>query len=318
MRLVAFLILSVFTLALFVMTLFSSLRDEPLLFPIILAVTVLLVHSFYSEFRNILKSQKKPNLSKGFQLFLATIVGAIASYLLNVYLGLGAVVAAAAVGMTGASLISEYSIPLYCGSFVGMVSPVVLHDFGHVFIASIIAGILFVLSETVYESVGGKLGTIAFSSWVILSYLSKVELIKGEKFSWETSVETFVFSIIGVLLTYLLSVRLKKNTVASSSAISLFAGLVFPVLYPESGTMMASAMMCASFVGMSSKKVIKNELGALLSGIIMGVVFFYSVEHFGGAGGKLGTIAFGSALSIRSMHILLEKSSNRLHIISRN
>jgi hypothetical protein len=33
----------------------------------------------------------------------------------------------------------------------------------------------------------------------------------------------------------------------------------------------------------------------------MGIMFIYSANHFGGAGGKLGTLAFGSVASSRGL-----------------
>ncbi|RKX49205.1 MAG: hypothetical protein DRP32_05600 [Thermotogae bacterium] len=309
MRLMAFFILSAFTLILFLMTLFSSFADEPFLFPVLLLLVILTVFSMQNEFKKQLKEQKiHHSESVSLLILLATVAGALMSYLLNIYFGLGAVVAASLVGIVGSSLAKKYSVPIYCGSFVGMISPKVLHDFTHVLMASFIAGILFILSQKVYKGIGGKLGAIAFSSWILLSWLSKVELVKGNKISMMTGLYIFIFSVIGVLLTHILSIRLKKDIVASSSAVSLIAGLVFPVVYPDSGSTIAAATMCASFVGMSSKRIVRHELDALLSGTIMGILFLMSVEHFGGAGGKLGTIAFGSALCLKGMHDLRGKT----------
>ncbi|OAA31638.1 hypothetical protein AT15_06075 [Kosmotoga arenicorallina S304] len=301
MHLIAFSILSVFTMALFLMTLFSSLAGEFFLFPVLLFLSVLLVFSMQKEFKNELKRLKNSVASNSFPVLLVTVAGALLSYILNVYLGLGAVVAASVVGLVGASLVKKYAVPIYCGSFVGMVSPEVLHDFTHVLLASFIAGVLYILAQEVYKGVGGKLGAIAFSSWVLLSMFSDVELITGSSISFRTGLYIFIYSIAGVLLTHVLSVRLDRNIVASSSAVSLIAGLVFPVVYSDSGSTIAAATMCASFVGMSSKKILRHEFDALLSGAMMGIFFLMSVEHFGGAGGKLGTIAFGSALSLKGL-----------------
>lgn len=301
MQLIAFSILSIFTMALFLMALFSSLAGEFFLFPILLFLTVLLVFSMQKEFKNELKRSKNSLPSNSFLVLLVTVTGALLSYILNVYLGLGAVVAASVVGLIGSSLVKKYAGPIYCGSFVGMVSPEVLHDFTHVLLASFIAGVLYILSQEVYKGVGGKLGAIAFSSWILLSMFSNVKLIKGSSISFRTGLYIFLYSIAGVLLTHVLSVRLDRNIVASSSAVSLVAGMVLPVIYPEIGNTIAAATMCASFVGMSSKKILRHEYDALLSGAMMGIFFLMSVEHFGGAGGKLGTIAFGSALSLKGL-----------------
>ena len=39
----------------------------------------------------------------------------------------------------------------------------------------------------------------------------------------------------------------------------------------------------------------------LAAGIICGFVFIYSSPHLGGAGGKLGTIAFGSVIALKGI-----------------
>jgi hypothetical protein len=46
----------------------------------------------------------------------------------------------------------------------------------------------------------------------------------------------------------------------------------------------------------------------LLVALFAGVVFIFSTPHMGGAGGKLGTIAFGSVLSVVGYQKILRKS----------
>jgi hypothetical protein len=49
---------------------------------------------------------------------------------------------------------------------------------------------------------------------------------------------------------------------------------------------------------MSSKERIPNEFYMILTGIICAITFVYTFSYLGGAGGKLGTIAFGSVIVV--------------------
>jgi hypothetical protein len=110
-----------------------------------------------------------------------------------------------------------------------------------------------------------------------------------------------LFSIGAAVLTYSLSIRLKNGPVFASSLVSLLGGLLLPAFGAEKAAVMAAVVMAASFVGMSSGEKMKSEASVLFSGLIMGIMFIYSANHFGGAGGKLGTLAFGSVVSSRGL-----------------
>lgn len=107
-------------------------------------------------------------------------VGAVASYLLNIYGGLGSVLAA---GITGtiASFIPEINkesrylekLPtaIYCGVFVGMSSSEIVPSIGFVTAAGTLAGIFLMLTKNLFLGIGGKLGTVAFGGVIIVSLL---------------------------------------------------------------------------------------------------------------------------------------------------
>ncbi|MDD5683699.1 MAG: hypothetical protein PHO82_10265, partial [Mesotoga sp.] len=222
-------------------------------------------------------------------------------YFANIYLGLGAIIAASLVGLVGAAVVKEYAVEVYCGAFVGMVSPDVLHDFGHIVIAGAIAGTVFFLTRDVFKGYGGKLGTIAFSSWILVSTSSRCRLLDVLVEFRHFGISIMLFSIGAAVLTYSLSIRLKNGPVFASSLVSLLGGLLLPAFGAENAAVMAAVVMAASFVGMSSGEKLKSEASVLFSGLIMGIMFIYSANHFGGAGGKLGTLAFGSVVSSRGL-----------------
>jgi hypothetical protein len=109
----------------------------------------------------------------------------------------------------------------------------------------------------------------------------------------------------GVLFTYALNVRFNRSPVMSSGIVGLAGGLLLPILHPKFGSVLASMVICASFAGMSSKERVPNELYAITVGLVCALVFMYSAPHFGGAGGKLGTIAFGSVMAISALRRVL-------------
>ncbi|RFZ90625.1 hypothetical protein D0C36_16810 [Mucilaginibacter conchicola] len=103
-------------------------------------------------------------------------IGAITSYWLNHTLGLGPVIAAGIVGTT-ASFVpainkrSDYlkHLPpaVYCGAFIGMSNLKVANGFLFVLAASVFAAIGLVLSKSLFNGMGGRLGLVAFSGVVI-------------------------------------------------------------------------------------------------------------------------------------------------------
>jgi lipopolysaccharide export LptBFGC system permease protein LptF len=108
-----------------------------------------------------------------------------------------------------------------------------------------------------------------------------------------------------------LSIRLKNGPVLASGIVSLAGALLLPTIHGENATTLSAVVMAASFVGMSSKKRLKNELEVLLSGAIMGILFVYSVNHFRGAGGKLGILAFASVVSANGIFFLIKQIAHR-------
>jgi len=110
---------------------------------------------------------------------------------------------------------------------------------------------------------------------------------------------------VAAVVTYWLSVDLGRGPVMASSIVGLLGGLVLPALVPEGGPLLAVVVICASFTGMSSRQRIPHHLWMTLAGMATGLVFIYSLPVLGGAGGKLGTIAFGASMGTWAFRTLL-------------
>jgi len=101
-----------------------------------------------------------------------------------------------------------------------------------------------------------------------------------------------------------------------SAIVGLLGSLFLPVLHPERGGLLAVMAICASFAGMSAPERVPNEGLIALAGLFTALIFMFTSPYLGGAGGKLGTIAFGSVSSIQGMlavfHVLKKNISAKL------
>lgn len=104
----------------------------------------------------------------------SVLAGTIITYSIQYYLGINAILSASIVGLIASftEKKSKYILatPIYCGAFVGMTNPSINIPFFAISSIGLIAGCLFYLGKNFYGGIGGKLGTIAFSS-VIASIL---------------------------------------------------------------------------------------------------------------------------------------------------
>lgn len=108
-------------------------------------------------------------------------IGAVICYLLNTSTDLGSVLS---VGITGAfasflpavdkesEYFSKLPAAIYCGAFIGMSSVKIAPSIGFVIAAGILAGLFFMLSKNLFVGIGGKFGSIAFGSMVIISLIN--------------------------------------------------------------------------------------------------------------------------------------------------
>lgn len=260
-----------------------------------------LAYGFYLERGAVTAPSKGPLFpTKDLYLFISVVAGASASYWLSVNVKLGAVVAAALVGVIAGLVAPSYAVPLYCGGFVGMASPKVL-DMSQLLLAAAVAGVVYVLAQDVFNGFGGKLGTIACAGCIVSAAICGKALLSSQVPVWDVGQQIILTSVIASVLTYLVNVKMGKGAVIASGLVGLVGGLVLPVAFPATGATLATACICASFAGMSSKARIANEALMAVAGALVGLVFMYSSPYLGGAGGKLGTTAFGSVIVVNAV-----------------
>ena len=314
---IGFGVLSFFTLVLYGVSLFNlyaiNVGYMLLFFVFILFTFVTIIHEFRQTRHQ--HSNKYPLVSKAaLFVFVTTTLGALLAFGFNAYLGLGGVLASGIVGLIGAYFFKPYAVGIFCGSFLGMTSPELFYGLTYI-VAALLVGLLFVLAQDVWNGYGGKLGTIALSGAMIVSIVSGTDFLETEPF---TNLEAFlivVFSIIGALLTYILNVRYALGPVKASALVGVVFGLLLPLLMRDLGQGMAVVVFGASFVGMSNQKTMPEESMIILAGLLFGLIYLASAPYFGGAGGKLGTIAFSSVLSVyglrRVLRLFIDRPINR-------
>jgi hypothetical protein len=245
--------------------------------------------------------------------FIAVFCGTLATFYLNRKLGIGAVLASSLIGVLGALIFKAQAVAIFCGSFAGMSCTVTFSSWICIGAAGVLAGIVFLLGKDLFKGVGGKLGTIAFAATLGASFLRGIELLSLPMPDWEHAGLIILYSIAGVVATFVLNHRYGHGPVLASSFIGILAGVLLPSLHgAELGSTLAVMVFCASFAGMSDRTRLPNEGAACIAGLVCGLVFIHSTPYLGGAGGKLGTIAFAAVIAYSGVDRLVGKLQARL------
>jgi len=109
--------------------------------------------------------------------------------------------------------------------------------------------------------------------------------------------ETILVSLIAGLLTWALHHRLQRGPVLASAVTTLTAGLILPDLV-EHGAVLVPVAACASYVSMSATVRLRGSMEVGLALILAALIYNTSTEIFVGVGGKLGTIAAISVMTV--------------------
>lgn len=141
------------------------------------SIVILVLYAFL-KLKKILHHEKTE--FESFKLVLWVPIGALSTYFLNHEIGLGPVFAAAIVGSLASFIpnINKQSVYLqglptviYCGAFIGMSGLHIANGYSFVLTASFFTGIFLMVSKSVLQGVGGKLGTLAFLGVVVTYFL---------------------------------------------------------------------------------------------------------------------------------------------------
>ena len=306
-NLFGFLALLIFTLWLYFVTIYNTYSSQWIFLTVFGFFIIGSFYAFYRVFKDETKGKNIKNVSlktHGMD-FLMVLFGAITTYIIHVYLDAGPVLSSGLVGILAGFFIKRYGVAIFCGSFVGMSSPLLLTFFPFV-LASLLASVIFVLAKDVYNGYGGKLGTTALSGALITAIVLGEALESPLPFTLNEQLMILGVSTIAAIITYSISIRLKQGPVIASGLIGVVAGALLPLI-SLFGVTLAIVAFGASFVGMSSQKRLYDERFIAVAGILFGLIYIFSAPYFTGAGGKLGTIAFASTLSVGGIKMLYDK-----------
>lgn len=297
----SFLIMSLFSSYLFYAMIQGNLSQISTFYLIALGTSALFfVKQLGTEWSCVkcqLKQKPKLTHSINLKLFAALVGGAYVTFLLNHQLSLGGVLASSAVGLVGAYLFKEYAAAIYCGSFVGMACNLIFSTPLSFITASVVAGVLYVLSVQLFRGFGGKLGFTAFCGTILASILFNTPFRTLDPLSPSLYLPLFLSIILAGMATYFLQNVFAMDAVTASALV----GLTIALVYPQSSHIVVVAAFCATFTGMVSKERAKNYAEMFFLTLLTAILFIAVASLFDGSGGKLGATAFLSTVSGRAM-----------------
>ncbi len=122
----------------------------------------------------------RTNLYEHILIVLWIPAGALTCYFLNHGYHLGPVISAGIVGTVASFIpllnkqstyLKQLPATFYCGAFIGMTSLSIASSVYFVLAASFFAGVLLLVSKSLFNGLGGKLGTVAFTAVTITSFI---------------------------------------------------------------------------------------------------------------------------------------------------
>jgi len=296
-----FFVLLVALLYAYITILFES--RHPVLDIIYAIFFLFLLIGLFFAFRNEKKEIKRISFLSLDGLFAA--FGVFVTYSIVHFFGISAVLASSFTGLLGFLIFRKHEIALYCGSFAGMVS-VALFNYYEVTILALLCAFIFLLTKPLFSGYGGKLGTVAFMSSLITFSIFKEEyLVVISDFNIWILLAT---SISGAAITFCIQHQFKASAVFAS-AISSFIFAIFMIYIVQNHIEYTVIFFSASFIGMSSKERLPNILFVIVSGLILGLIYYIFIEYFHGLGGKLGLMALMSVVMTSGFVALLKKKT---------
>jgi len=305
-KLISFFCLLFFPIIFIVMTSIEWLSRSIGVFCLLIIIGLLLVYFALK----MIKSQtlKEPmKWSKTDLLdYLFALIASVMTYLFAMLNFVSPVLASASIGLLGSLLLKKHDKAIFAGSFLGMAEAAVF-GVGGFLVAALIMSLVFVLTKTLFQGVGGKLGTVAFSGAVLAYFIFDLTPLSSINLSIKDSVFIIIAAIAGAVLTRVLSEYKEIGVVKTSSIIGLIFVIIFDYQNFSISPYIAIVGFGGSFVGMSDKVRMKNRFVVGFGGLIFGVIYYLSLSRFVGFGGKLGTIAFVSSIITIGLFSLLEK-----------
>ncbi len=126
--------------------------------------------SLVDHFKNVIEKEDIAKINKRrIYILLCSFIGVTFTWFINHKMGYGAIIANGLVGVMAATFLpNDLAGITYTTSFVGMSSLVVIPSMGAAVLGSLIVGLIFLATAEIYTGIGGKGGTTAALSTIIL------------------------------------------------------------------------------------------------------------------------------------------------------
>mmetsp|Transcript_39059 Transcript_39059/g.107616 ORF Transcript_39059/g.107616 Transcript_39059/m.107616 type:complete len:537 (-) Transcript_39059:96-1706(-) len=256
-----------------------------------------------------------------FLTLLSSFVGTVVTFWFQHSRKIGSVTASATIGVLANSLPTPFREIVFCGSFAGMGGHVDGGgplSYGSACGLGLLVGIVFQLLATRFNGAGGKLGTIAFVSGVIVACIAKATGV--EFLLWRTSepwanwtpalaIGAILAAGLGCALT--VGLMAKSPPLSSTTLASATTGLAATVLL--SGDWLTTFEFkvlgffayTGSFAGMSAVTRVGSTGRIVLAGFGSGVFLLLLWPLCPGVGGKFGLSAMLSVLVVERIQLCM-------------
>lgn len=233
---------------------------------------------------------------------VAVVGGAYLTFTFNHMAGMGEVLASSIIGLTAAWTVKNYALPIYCGSFIGMACDQIYSSPFAIGLASLITGVLYVVSSQFFSGWGGKAGFLAFVGTYLTSLFIGHPFHFVEPLSFRMYVLVFLTIVVAGVLTFALQTMTDKIDVVTASAL---IGLIIASFSFNPSHVIVFAAFCGTFTGMTSKELFTNKSDIFVATFLTAFLFIFSFSLFDGAGGKLGSLAFIASVATGGLKHLL-------------
>ena len=279
-----------------VMTLFlyQTFQVEHSLNSLLLPIFILFLFAIFDQFRLEKEMIEQKITQKDMLSVIFVLLGFVLTFGLHYYLDIPQIPASAMTGLLGYVFLKKYEKEVYCGSFAGMFSLIAV---GPIFVLLMIfiLPIVYVFSKSVFNGLGGKLGTIAFvAGSIAVGFLKDYQVISTVTVP-EVSIPIVMgTALITIVILYMIKVKFDLSGVFLSAGFSLLAFLILRFI-PE-GLNYLPVVFVASFIIMSDQVRMKTPSFLVIAPIVMSLIYILTTSVYTGIGGKAGLTAFLAVL----------------------
>lgn len=134
------------------------------------------VISLVDHYRKITEKEKRIKINKNFiHILMCSFIGVTLTWYINHEMGYGAIIANGLVGVMAAIFLPNSLAGItYTSSFIGMSSLAIIPSIGIAALGSLIVGLVFYTTMEIYVGIGGKGGTTAALSAIIMKAIMRI------------------------------------------------------------------------------------------------------------------------------------------------